>query len=389
MKKRFDLSAIPPGINVRSTIKKCLDFMNAHPDEPTPYLVMDKDRIARKARLIGRNIRRAEVYYAVKANTHPEILAMLHGMGLGFEIASGGELRGLLELGVPPEKIISSNPMKTEKFIAEAASAGVTHFSFDSRDEIDKLARLHPSCGVYIRLTVPNEGSEWPLSRKFGVETEEALALLIYAREKGIRPLGITFHVGSQCTNPYNWDMALSKAARLWEMARDAGLELSILNLGGGYPIRYTKDVAEIETIERRVDEQLARLFPPDIRIFIEPGRGMVGDAGIFVTSVHGTACRIDENWMYVDVGVFNGLMEGVGGIRYTWLSESSGPVTGQMKEWTLSGPSCDSFDVIDKGVRLPHPEVGDRMLVLGCGAYTTCYASEFNGFSIPKTILL
>ncbi len=369
---------------IRSTIKKGMDYLESSSTE-TPFLLLDSDKIEQKARLIGKNIRGAEVFYAVKANPHPDVLDLINKLGLGFEVASEGELRLLLNLGVSSNRIISSNPIKTSLFLRESARAGVSYFAFDTRDEVDKMASLCSDANVYVRLSVSNEGSQWPLSKKFGVELEEALDLLLYARDAGLSPVGVTFHVGSQCANPYNWDAALDKTARLWEMAAKVGLSLCLLNVGGGYPIHYTKDVVEIETIERRIDQRVRSIFPPETRLLLEPGRAVVGDAGLFVTSVIGKANRISENWMYLDVGVFNGMMESVGGIKYSYLPES----TGTLHKWTLAGPSCDSFDVIDHEVELPEPDLGDHLIILGCGAYTTCYASKFNGFSVPKTILI
>ncbi|MDP2755108.1 MAG: type III PLP-dependent enzyme, partial [Nitrospirota bacterium] len=335
-----------------------------------------------------RYIKKSKVFYAVKANPDIEILKFLNGLKLGFEIASEGELEILLSLGVKPERIISSNPIKSLKFLKVSASNGVNYFSFDSEDEVDKLSKFIHGCNVYVRLSVPNEGSEWPLSKKFGVELDEALTLLRYAKEKGINPIGITFHVGSQCTNVYNWNIALDKAKALWDMAEKNGIKLTLLNIGGGYPIRYTKNVVSIETIEKNVNKLIYERFPKGLEIYIEPGRAVIGDAGIFVTTVIGKARRSNEDWLYIDVGVFNGLMESVGGIKYSYIVESC-KHTRHKKRWTIAGPSCDSFDVIDKNVSLPEPNVGDLILILSSGAYTVSYASEFNGFSIPKTILI
>jgi ornithine decarboxylase len=235
---------------------------------------------------------------------------------------------------------------------------------------------------------VPNEGSEWPLSKKFGVEIDDAVSLLSYAQDRGLNPVGITFHVGSQCTNIYNWNIALDKAKTLWDMSGKKGMKLSLLNIGGGYPIKYTKNVVSIEAIEKNVNNLIFERFPEDIEIQIEPGRAVVGDAGIFVSTVIGKALRGDEDWVYIDVGVFNGLMESVGGIKYSYIVEGSKQARAR-KQWTIAGPSCDSFDVIDKNVSLPEPQVGNLILILSSGAYTVSYASEFNGFSIPKTILI
>lgn len=375
---------IPYDFINRKTWDKVLSFI-ASSDETPPYVLIDRDVVLEKVSTIGRNIKNAKLFYAVKANPDREVLAYLNNLGVGFEIASEGELQVLAGMGVGPDRMITSNPIKTQRFLDRAIPYGLNYFAYDSASEVDKLARQAPGCNVYVRLSVPNEGSEWPLSKKFGVELDEASELLLYASEKGLNPIGITFHVGSQCNNIYNWNSAIDKARELWESAEQHGIALRMLNIGGGYPIPYTKKVVEIETIEKKVDRLLSKKFPEDVEVFIEPGRAVVGDAGIFVATVIGKAERGDENWLYIDVGVFNGLMESIGGIKYAYVVGSRT----ERKKWTIAGPSCDSFDVIDRGVVLPEPEVGNRILILSAGAYTISYASEFNGFSIPKTILI
>lgn len=387
MLRTFKVDKIHAGIVPESTLFKTLRYLDKERIE-TPFLLIDKDKVREKASLIGRHIKKSRVFYAVKANPDIEILRYLNKLNMNFEIASEGELEILSSIGVKPSRIISSNPVKSLKFLRIAASYGVHSVSFDSADEVDKLAEFIPHCNVYVRLSVPNEGSEWPLSKKFGVELDEAVHLLSYARDKGLNPVGVTFHVGSQCTNIYNWNIALDKAKTLWDLAKKKGIRLKLLNIGGGYPIRYTKNVIGIEAIEKNVNSLIFERFPRDIEVHIEPGRAVVGDAGIFVTTVIGKAKREDEDWVYLDVGVFNGLMESVGGIKYSYIVESH-KQTRPRKQWTVAGPSCDSFDVIDKNVTLPEPQVGSLMLILSCGAYTVSYASEFNGFSIPRTILI
>jgi ornithine decarboxylase len=261
----------------------------------------------------------------------------------------------------------------------------VRYFAYDSQSEVEKLAYYAQGSNVYVRLSVPNEGSEWPLSKKFGVELDEAAELLSSAQQRGLNPIGITFHVGSQCNNVYNWNAAIDKARELWEVTEQQGIPLRVLNIGGGYPIRYTKNVLDIATIEKKVDNVISRKFSNDVEVFIEPGRSVIGDAGVFVTTVIGKARRGEENWLYIDVGVFNGLMESIGGIKYPYIVGSRS----EPKTWTIAGPSCDSFDVMDRDVELPEPEIGNRILIPSSGAYTVSYASEFNGFAIPRTILL
>lgn len=379
----------------KSTLLKALTLIDRGGVE-TPALLIDRGQVQKKVRAIGSNIRNSTVYYAVKANPAVEVLGFLNELGMGFEIASEGELRILSELGVPPGKIISSNPVKSFRFLSAAADYGIEYMAVDSEAEVNKIAELAPGTKVYVRLSVPNEGSEWPLSHKFGLELDDSLALARRAAQLGLEPAGITFHVGSQCTNLYNWNTAIYKARVLWEMAEKEGLGFSVLNIGGGYPINYTKNVIDIEEIEKNVDRLIFESFPPETRVFIEPGRAVVGDAGILVSTVLGKARRADEDWLYIDVGVFNGLMESLGGIRYSYIVEEpagGGDAPdgggGVKKLWTLTGPSCDSFDVIEKNVALHEPDVGGLVLVLSSGAYTVSYASEFNGFSIPTTTLI
>ncbi len=384
MGQKFRIEKIHTEIAAKSTIQKAFNFLKTTDLEP-PYLLLDKAKVRQKLTSIGKNIRNSEVYYAVKANPDIEVLSLINDLGVGFEIASEGELAMCVSLGVSKERIITSNPIKSFKFLRMAAEYGVNYFAFDSPDEVRKLRDYCPGSNVYVRLAVPNEGSEWPLSKKFSVEIDAAEELLLYAKKKGLNPVGITFHVGSQCTNMYNWNSALDKAKILWDRAEKRGIHLSLLDIGGGYPIRYTKDVVNINSINKNINKLIYEKFPKKTRILIEPGRAVVGDAGIFVTKVIGKARRGDENWLSIDVGVFNGLMESVGGIKYSYIVEGAK----EKKLWTLAGPSCDSFDVIDKDIMLPEPEVGNIILILSTGAYTISYASEFNGFSIPKTILI
>lgn len=387
MLRTFKVDKFHAKIVSESTLFKTLKYLD-HTTQETPYLIIDSEKLKEKVFIIGSSILNSKVFYAVKANPDIEVLRFLNKLKMGFEISSEGELEVMIALKVKPDKIISSNPVKSIKFLKMASTYGIKYFAFDSPEEVDKLAKYIPGCSVYVRLSVPNEGSEWPLSKKFGVELDDALELLRYAKEKKLKPTGITFHVGSQCTNMYNWNIALDKAKTLWDMAAKNNIVLRLLNIGGGYPIRYTRDVLSIEAIERNINKLIYDRFPHNIDVHIEPGRAVIGDAGIMVTSVIGKAKRGDGEWLYIDVGVFNGLMESIGGIKYTYIVETDKNVRGK-KSWTIAGPSCDSFDVIDKNVILPEPNIGNLMLILSGGAYTVSYASEFNGFCIPKTILI
>jgi ornithine decarboxylase len=369
----------------KSTLFKVLSYLDKKRVE-TPFVLIDTEKIKEKISLIGKNIRNSKVFYALKANPDIAIASLVRRQNIGFEIASEGELKILSSLKVDPETIISSNPVKSISFLEVAAHYGVRYFSYDSNDELEKIANYAPRSNVYVRLSVPNEGSDWPLSKKFGVELDDAVRLLSWAQHRELTPVGVTFHVGSQCTKPYNWNIAIDKAKILWDMAAGEGIKLSVLNIGGGYPINYTKTTISIEEIETNINKLVLEKFPEDVAVHIEPGRSIVGDAGVLVSTVIGKARRYDEDWLYIDVGVFNGLLESIGGIKYSYIVENN---ASKDKRWTIAGPSCDSFDVIDRNITIPEPDIGSLVLILSSGAYTVSYASEFNGFSRPKNILI
>lgn len=351
----------------------------------TPFLVMDKSVMRRKYEELRRVLPEVEVFYALKANPYWRIARLFHKLGAGFEISSEGELELLLRLKVPPQRIISSNPLKSPSFIQSAHSLGIDHFVFDSSAELEKLSRFASGSKVQLRLSVSNEGSRWPLNKKFGIEIEDGVSLLVQAAKQGLNPYGITFHVGSQCLDVLTWVKAIEKSKLVWELALREGIELRRLNLGGGFPIQYTEPIPPIGELADIVRKTIRANFLQGTELVIEPGRYLVGEAGILVAGVIAKATREGQKWLYLDVGVFNGLMESLGNIKYPLVVEKESST----EKWVLAGPSCDSFDVIPYEVELPELEVGDKVYILSSGAYTTAYASRFNGFPIPETYLI
>jgi ornithine decarboxylase len=347
----------------------------------TPCLLIDRGFVAAKYRAVAASLPEADVYYAVKANPHALVVATLAALGCGFEVASAGELRLLVAMGVPTERMISSHPIKSVEFLSTCHAFGLDRLVVDSADELRKVADHAPGSRVSCRLAVDNTGSEWPLSRKFGVGADEAVSLLEEAARLGLEPHGVHFHVGSQCLHPPTWRAALEAAAGLWQAAAARGLSLRSLNLGGGLPVQHLKPIPRLDEIGRLIASTVRELFPPEVRLAIEPGRSLVGDAAVLVSSVVGRARRGDERWLYLDVGVFNGLMETIEGFGYELRAERDGPTD----RWTVAGPSCDSVDVPFPDVELPELEVGERVYVMNAGAYTLSYASSFNGFGPPE----
>lgn len=348
----------------------------------TPFLVIGRKTVFRKLQQLSQAMPDARIFYALKTNSHWRIAKMLQDSGYGFEVASEEELDLLLRRDLSPDRIIISNPLKSPQFIRAAHAAGVKYFAFDSTDEVEKLSEFAPGSSVYVRLEVSNEGSLWPLGGKFGVETEQAVELITLAAKGTLVPCGITFHVGSQCIDEMSWVGAIKKSRLVWDAVERRGITLRMLNIGGGFPIEYTESIPSIDRIASVIEKTLREEFPTGVEIFAEPGRAIVGEAGILASTVIAKAKRNGQDWLYLDVGVFNGLMESIGGFRYSMVADRRGPA----RKWVVAGPSCDSLDVISKDVELPDLQIGDKVYISSAGAYTTAYASRFNGFPIPKT---
>ena len=345
----------------------------------TPFMLQNLPRVRTNLRRLRDAFVDAEIYYAMKANPHPDILGVAAEEGCGFEISSDGEL-DLLENLPGRFPIISSNPIKAPRFIRRARQAGVEEYAVDSVAEVSKIAREAPGASVYVRLLVDNTASEWPLARKYGVGTADAVELLRQSAALGLKPIGTTFHVGSQCRSAAAWDAALTVTAEVWEAASRKGIDLTMVSIGGGFPIQHTRPIPEVEEIAGVVRRAISTRFPSRVRVALEPGRGVVGDAGLLGASVIGSAKRGEETWIYLDVGVFNGLMEAIDGFTYKVVTEKDGePMT-----VVLAGPSCDSLDVIAQKIDLPELVVGDRVYFVNAGAYTMAYASHFNGWPPP-----
>jgi ornithine decarboxylase len=355
----------------------------------TPALVMRKDKLLSRYREVKEYFSEFNVYYAVKANDDEGVIKTFAEAGSGFEVASTEELKKVFKYNVSPDRVISSNPVKPLEFVDFCLENNVDRFAVDSFAEVDKIARFKKRARVYVRLAVPNVGSDWPLSRKFGVDVDTAVEILEYANRKGLIPYGITFHVGSQCNNLQNWFVAIKRAKEVWEKAYRKGIKPQMLNIGGGIPARYTRESLSVKEIAEYVKGLLKKYFGIKLlELQMEPGRGLVAEAGVMVVQIIGKAHRYGENWLYIDSGVFHGLAETLGGIRYSFYSPYG--EQNKLTFYTIGGISCDGMDVVAEKVALPKwLDVGDRIYILTAGAYTTVYASHFNGFPPPKVVLV
>jgi ornithine decarboxylase len=366
---------------------KIARFLAQH-QPATPCLVLDIDRVEQNFRALSHALPLARIYYAVKANPAPQVLERLVSLSSHFDAASIEEVVACLDAGAQPEAISFGNTIKKVSAIRRAHEARVTMFAFDSHEELEKLARHAPGARVYCRILVENEGADWPLSRKFGTTIEGARELMTEAAELGLDPYGLSFHVGSQQTTTQAYEAAIGKVAMLFTDLTEAGVNLRMINLGGGFPTRYRDEVPSIgqfgHAIMRAMTDHFGNALP---EMLIEPGRFIVADAGLISAEVV-LVSRRDRNdpvrWVYLDIGRFGGLAETEGeSIKYQITTLHDGMQAGPV---AIAGPTCDGADILyeKSNYRLPLALTsGDRVELLSTGAYVSTYAStKFNGFA-------
>jgi ornithine decarboxylase len=367
--------------------KNWLEKITLAGDFETPFLLTDLAIARDRARLLGELLPRVEIYYATKSNNDPQLLRALDPLVAGYDIASAGEYRQLIELGIDPSRLLYSNPVKVPSHIEETYKGGVQCFAVDSLPEVAKLKKYAPGSVVNLRLKTPDYGSRFPLSSKFGIDAAHAVDYASLAEDAGLHVRGLTFHVGSQSENAMSWEVAIKMCANLIDALAEKGIKIEFLDLGGGLPATY-EDIAPTvveaaETINKALDEYISK----DIRIVIEPGRYISANSSVLVTSVIGREHRTGTDWLYVDMGVFQGLIEPleIPGWKYPIFTDKSR--SGYKKSFVLTGPTCDAYDTIGADYMLPSDmNVGDRVYIGATGAYSLVYGSKFNGFEVPKT---
>jgi ornithine decarboxylase len=357
----------------------------------TPCLVVDVDAVARSYQQLSWHLPLAKVFYAVKANPAPEIVARLCELGSSFDVASRAEIELCLAQGATPERMSFGNTIKKERDVGYAYEQGIRLFAFDSVSELEKLGRAAPGSRVFCRILVDCAGAEWPLSRKFGCTPDMAVDLLRQARDLGLEPYGVSFHVGSQQTDLAQWDSAVGRAARMFAQLAKADIKLSMVNIGGGFPARYNRGVPALARYAAAVMSALTRHFGNELpEIIVEPGRSIVGDAGVIQSEVVLISTKgYDDHkrWVYLDVGKFTGLAETMDeSIKYRIKT----PCSGAVGPTVIAGPTCDSADILYEKTEYQLPldlKIGDKIEILATGAYTSSYSSVgFNGFAPLKT---
>lgn len=375
------------------TPSRVADYIAAH-DFDRPTLVLDTEVVAEHYRALAKGLGHAKIHYAVKANPERAIIQTLVEEGARFDAASRGEIELCLSLGANPAHISFGNTVKRASDIAFAYQVGVELFAADAAEEMDKIAEHAPGSEVYLRIIVDKSEADWPLSRKFGCAGDSALGLLEYAGSRGLRPVGLSFHVGSQTRRADMWRQTLDQIAAVWHTARNAGFDLDLLNIGGGFPAFYGEDIPHPTIYAADVMRLVTERFGDVPRIMAEPGRGLVAEAGMIAAEVMLVSRKSATDlhrWVYLDIGKFSGLAETIDeAIRYQFITPHDG---GDYGPCVLAGPSCDSADVLyeKRPVLLPLAlQSGDRILIRNCGAYTSSYSSVgFNGFPPLDVIVI
>ncbi len=382
------------------------DFLRVRRDlgqDEGPVMVLDLDVVRENYTAFSRALPDTRVFYAVKANPAPEVLRLLAEMGSCFDTASVAEIEMALAAGATPERVSYGNTIKKERDVVRALRLGIRLFAVDCEAEADKIARAAAQAEVdsaevqvFCRILCDGAGADWPLSRKFGCVPEMAVDVLEHAHRAGLQAYGVSFHVGSQQANTEAWDGALASAAMIFRECAVRGIGLSMVNLGGGFPTQYLKAVPGVESYGDAIFRALTKHFGNRIpETIIEPGRGMVGNAGMIeaeVVLVSRKSADADEvRWVYLDIGKFGGLAETMDeSIRYAIRTDHDAD---RMAPCVIAGPTCDSVDVLYEKQHYPLPvslSIGDKVLIEGAGAYTTTYAAvAFNGFPPLRQIVI
>lgn len=350
----------------------------------TPLLVLSLEQIEKNYRLLRTHLPRVKVFYAIKANPHRRILELMRDLGSNFDVASDGEIMELSSLGVDGSRMIYANPMKTVNGLRACRNAGVGKMTFDSAGEIDKMARECPGATVLLRIRIDNSSAHVDLNKKFGAAREQALELLLKARDAGLDAAGIAFHVGSQTTSADPYLYALDIAREIFEEAAAAGMQLRIMDIGGGFPIPEPKVRFNLQEMLNQINARLDEDFP-GVEIWAEPGRFICGTAVNLITSVIGVTERGGQPWYFLDEGLY-GTFSGV--LFDQWDFKLISFKEGEQVAATFAGPSCDSLDIMFRGKMTVRQEEGDLILVPICGAYTSASATTFNGFSKANSVV-
>ena len=359
----------------------------------TPLVVVDHKALRENYGQFRKYLPRVQAYYAVKANSAPEIVRTFYEAGASFDVASLAEFMTVHEnvKDLPDDqrqafiwdRIIYANPIKAIETL-EQLDPYKPLVTYDNHEEVIKIARHAPRAGLVLRLRVPNTGSMVELSSKFGALPGEAADLMVFARNNKLEVEGLSFHVGSQCTNVQNYIQALHLTAGVFAEARTRGFELKLLDIGGGFPAHYDDTIPAFKSFARAINQELERLFPQPIEILAEPGRFLVASAATAVATIIGKTVREGKLCYYIDDGVYH-TFSGVifDHCQYPLKSFKKGPT----QLCSVFGPTCDALDTISLAEQLPDMDLGDFVYAPNIGAYSAASSTSFNGFPPARIV--
>jgi ornithine decarboxylase len=359
----------------------------------TPFVVVDHKVLRENYELFRKHLPRVQVYYAVKANSDPQIVQTFYDLGASFDVASMAEFLNVHEKikHLPAkqrqdfiwDRIIYANPIKAIETL-EQLDPYKPLVTYDNHGAVIKIARHAPHSGLVLRLRVPNTGSMVELSSKFGALPGEAVDLIAFAHNNALEVEGLSFHVGSQCMNPQNYSQALHLAAGIFSEAKMRGFDLKLLDIGGGFPARYDDAVPSFGKLAKTITTELNRLFPEPIEILAEPGRFLVASAATAVAQIIGKAVRGGKLCYYLNDGVYH-TYSGVifDHTQYHLKSFKRGPT----QICSVFGPTCDALDTISLAEQLPDVEIGELLYSENIGAYSAASSTHFNGFPPAKIL--
>lgn len=360
----------------------------------TPFFVFSEKTLIDSVREYKHYLpKETEICYAMKANSEQKVLEILNKEKASFEVASKYELSLLKELRVPAHRIIYGTSIKPSEHIREFVKYGVDRFAFDSEQELLKIAKYAPGSKVYLRVLVDDRSeSVFTMSEKFGAPIETANALFLSAQKAGLKPYGISFNVGSQAKNEHAWARGVNEIAAAMRSLLKDGIKISVINFGGGFPYNHhpEDDFPKLEHIAKHINKALKKI-PYRVTYIAEPGRVLVANSFALVTKVIAKNKRENGDWLYVDGGVYNALLEAMtcqGSTKYHTELLSIKKNSASKKTFILTGPTGDNLDIISKKVSLPaNIDIGDKLIIYNVGAYTFTLMTRFNGFPKPRTI--
>ena len=350
----------------------------------SPLLILDCARVRAQYRKLRKALPGVDLHYALKPLPHSAIVRTIIDEGGWLDLATSGEVQLVAGMKIDPARCIHTHPIKRDSDIRNALAYGVRVFVADNPDEVRKFRPYASKAGLLLRVSFRSPGAVCDLSRKFGCDPEDALALARLAAELGVEVRGFSFHVGSQAADALKHVEAIEACVRLLAAARRERLGVfDTLDIGGGFPIEYAQRAPEIGRFCAPIRQALAKL-PRRVRVIAEPGRYIAGPAAIGVATVMGRARREGHWWYYLDDGLY-------GSYSGQLYDHARYPVealrTGPLLPAVLAGPTCDSIDVIAENMMLPELRAGDLIVGRAMGAYTVASASEFNFF--PKATVV